>query len=579
MTATVLMVAEKPSIAETIAKAFAGGGAHFRKGKVPVYEYEGNFKGQRALFRVTSVVGHVFSLDFAPQYRGWDKTDPKELFDAPTQKEEANPKAHIVAHLRGEAKGCSHLVLWLDCDREGENICFEVMQCLHFSRSQVLRAHFSSLVPEDLRRSMANLGVPNEDEALAVDARQEIDLKCGVAFTRFQTKFFQGRYGNLDARLISYGPCQTPTLGFTVERHDLIQSFKPEKFWKICPSLSVSDGRVLEPEWERGRVFDQAVATTFLQLLKGGKGAKAEVKSVSRKKESRVRPVPLNTVEMLKLASKQLGMGPHETMQVAERLYTSGYISYPRTETSKYPAGFDTRPVLQEQSRHGYWGDTVREVLASGVGKAKSSGVDAGDHPPITPTACVEEGTLTGSSWRLYDLVARHFIATLMPDASYTKTKVTFVIRPTVEGAGDLGGGEVFTIVGRSDFSPGFTSILPWMAVEMTPLPPNISEGQVFPVNDVALREGSTSPPDYLTESELIDKMEKHGIGTDASIPVHINNILERNYARLETGRKIVPTNLGVVLVHGYHKIDSELVLPKVRAHIGVYAHAGGVKA
>lgn len=67
--------------------------------------------------------------------------------------------------------------------------------------------------------------------------------------------------------------------------------------------------------------------------------------------------------------------------------------------------------------------------------------------------------------------------------------------------------------------------------------------------------EKSTSPPDYLTEAELITLMEKHGIGTDASIPVHINNICERNYVTVQSGRKLKPTTLGVVLVHGYQKV------------------------
>ncbi|KAK3279604.1 hypothetical protein CYMTET_12519, partial [Cymbomonas tetramitiformis] len=66
------------------------------------------------------------------------------------------------------------------------------------------------------------------------------------------------------------------------------------------------------------------------------------------------------------------------------------------------------------------------------------------------------------------------------------------------------------------------------------------------------LYEGKTSPPDYLTESELISVMEKHGIGTDASIPTHINNIIERNYVKVESGRRVVPTPLGVTLIKGY---------------------------
>lgn len=70
------------------------------------------------------------------------------------------------------------------------------------------------------------------------------------------------------------------------------------------------------------------------------------------------------------------------------------------------------------------------------------------------------------------------------------------------------------------------------------------------------MTERQTSPPDYLTEAELISLMEKHGIGTDASIPVHINNISQRNYVQVSAGRKLVPTNLGIVLVHGYQKVS-----------------------
>ena len=71
----------------------------------------------------------------------------------------------------------------------------------------------------------------------------------------------------------------------------------------------------------------------------------------------------------------------------------------------------------------------------------------------------------------------------------------------------------------------------------------------------VKLQEKQTSAPDYLTEADLISLMEKHGIGTDASIPVHINNISERNYVNVTGGRRLKPTNLGIVLIHGYQKV------------------------
>jgi DNA topoisomerase-3 len=82
------------------------------------------------------------------------------------------------------------------------------------------------------------------------------------------------------------------------------------------------------------------------------------------------------------------------------------------------------------------------------------------------------------------------------------------------------------------------------------------------------VKEKYTTPPGYLTESELITLMEKYGIGTDASIPTHIQNIQNRNYVRLETGRRLLPNKLGLVLVQGYHQIDSGLVLPRIRSDI-----------
>lgn len=77
----------------------------------------------------------------------------------------------------------------------------------------------------------------------------------------------------------------------------------------------------------------------------------------------------------------------------------------------------------------------------------------------------------------------------------------------------------------------------------------------------VRINERQTNPPDYLTESELISLMEKFGIGTDASIPVHINNICERNYVTIESGRRLKPTALGIVLVHGYQKVQQFLTI------------------
>mgnify|MGYP001124214341 CR=1 FL=1 len=114
---------------------------------------------------------------------------------------------------------------------------------------------------------MQNLGEPNKNEARSVDARQEIDLKVGVAFTRFQTRYFQSKYGNLDSKTISYGPCQTPTLGFCVDRHDEIAQFEPETYWRVVPTVEKGITKI-PLEWTRERVFDHQVAHLFAGLVK-----------------------------------------------------------------------------------------------------------------------------------------------------------------------------------------------------------------------------------------------------------------------------------------------------------------------
>ena len=219
MAPVVLCVAEKPSLASSIANFLSDGTHATRRGSQDVHEFRREFKGQLCDFRVTAVLGHVLTIDFPSKFQSWD-LDPGVLFDAPVQKKEASPGARVVEHLEREAKGAAHLILWLDCDREGENICFEVMDaCVPVMRpppgaardAHVHRAKFSAVTKRSIEDAMRSLGKPNRDEALAVDARQELDLKIGVAFTRFQTNHFRDKFAAFDSSVVSYGPCQTPT--------------------------------------------------------------------------------------------------------------------------------------------------------------------------------------------------------------------------------------------------------------------------------------------------------------------------------------------------------------------------------
>ena len=216
------MVAEKPSLAQSLASILSNKNYNSYKGfngACSVFEWNGIFKGESVQFKMTSVCGHVMSLDFIGKYNNWDSVDPVsifclkyfnvtfnslqwswqvELFTCRTEKKEATPKLKMPAFLAHEAKGASYAVLWLDCDKEGENICFEVINEIspvmcrpHRNEPVVFRAKFSAITEKDIKMAMNSLIFPNENESKSVDARQEIDLRIGCAFTRFQTKFFQ----------------------------------------------------------------------------------------------------------------------------------------------------------------------------------------------------------------------------------------------------------------------------------------------------------------------------------------------------------------------------------------------------
>ena len=278
----------------------------------------------------------------------------------------------------------------------------------------------------------------------------------------------------------------------------------------------------------------------------------------------------MNTVEMLRLASRVLGISPKDAMRAAEHLYLDGLISYPRTESSGYPSELAKQlpGVVLLHVEHDEWGAIAATIVDPGTGAktgrwtAPRHGTDAGDHPPIMPCRCAEKGELSGREARLYSLVVREFLASLMPDCAYVTTTATLLARSEVSGCA-----ERFTCRGLEVVDPGFTALITSKAMAEVTLPP-LREGERVALQAVALCDGFTSPPSHLKEHELLTLMERHEIGTDASMATHIANICDRNYVELGAGRTLVPTALGVTLVHGYHRIDPELVLPKCRAAI-----------
>ncbi|XP_006341743.1 DNA topoisomerase 3-alpha [Solanum tuberosum] len=564
----VLNVAEKPSVAKAVSGILSKnqpGGMRVRDGRSrynKIFEFNYTIRNQPCQMLFTSVTGHLMELEFDERYRKWHSCDPLDLYNAPVRKFVPEDKLDIKRTLEAEARSCQWIVLWLDCDREGENIAFEVLDvCRQANHNlNVWRARFSALIDREIHQSVQTLVQPNQLFSDAVDVRQEIDLRIGASFTRFQTMLLRGAFvldfATDDRNIVlSYGPCQFPTLGFVVERYWEIQAHEPEEFWTINCTHNSDEGTATF-NWMRGHLFDYTCGVTIYEMCI--QEPIATVTKVKQQEKLKYPPHPLSTIELEKRASRYFRMSSEQTMKVAEDLYQNGFISYPRTETDSFSEKTDLRTMVQEQEGHPVWGIYAQRLLdpQSGLWRNPSGGGhDDKAHPPIHPTKfSAGETRWSQDHHRVYELVVRHFLACVSQPAVGAETIVEIDIA-----------GESFSACGRVILAKNYLDVYRFESWGGSVIP-TYSFGQQFTPTTLTLDSGVTRPPPLLSEADLLGCMDKAGIGTDATMHDHIKKLLDRFYAIKDSNTRFSPTKLGEALVMGYDDMGYELWKPYLRA-------------
>uniref|UniRef100_A0A8C4GLT4 DNA topoisomerase n=1 Tax=Dicentrarchus labrax TaxID=13489 RepID=A0A8C4GLT4_DICLA len=546
----VLCVAEKNDAAKGIAGIMSGG--RFRK--IFLFHYV-SVPLQNVTVTMTSVSGHLLGMEFKAPFQKWHSCNPVLLFDAEVEKYCPDNMLQIKRTLEKEARQCQALVIWTDCDREGENIGFEIIDVCKTVKPniQVFRAKFSEITPNSIRRACETLMEPDANISDAVDVRQELDLRIGASFTRFQTLRLQKIFPNsLANQLISYGSCQFPTLGFVVERFKAIQAFIPETFYKIKVLHEVEEDTV-EFSWKRNRLFNHTACLVLYQICM--ENPIATITSVTSKPKNKWRPLPLDTVELEKLVSRKLRINAKETMKIAEKLYTNGFISYPRTETNIFPESLPLSPLVEQQVLSPIWGTFAQRVLDQPGGPKPRQGKKSDQaHPPIHPTKY--SNTLQGNEGRVYEFIVRHFLACVSQDALGQETVVDIDIAQ-----------ERFSTSGLMIIARNYLDVYPYDRWS-TKLIPVYEQGSQFQPSAIKMVDGQTSPPLLLSEADLISLMEKHGIGTDATHADHIETIKSRMYVGLTDDQRFLPGELGMGLVEGYNSMGYEMSKPYLRAEL-----------
>ena len=552
----VLMIAEKPSTAITISRALSG--KNLKKNREGIYQFEGYFKDVPAEITVSCVMGHVYQSDFLEIHNDRKKVDPLLLYDVHTRLVEAHIDNLVPYYLEDLSYDKDILCLWLDCDKEGENICYEVIyNCYKYMNiknyRQIYRAKFSSLTGIDVKNAYKSIDLlPNKNISASVEARRLIDLKVGISFTRFLTNSILPKIKQKNTKVLSYGPCQTPTLWFVVNRENEIKNFIPREYHKLTVDIIIRNKS--ETLTFDNKFFEKDEIDKITEELKKEKNIKLE--NILERKIKENPPVGLNTVEMLRVASKNLKKSPFEIMKIAERLYSRGFISYPRTETTKYPSVEFCSDILKLFENEKEVGKDTAELI-SNLGDPIIRGVDFGDHPPITPCKKNMRTNLDGDEIKLYEIICYYFFASMSAPVEYTEKTFQFVVNSIS-----------LEIKHKSVVDEGFLKYSFWIHKPETKKVPILHPKVFYKFENPVFIVLKTQPPEYLSESDLIQLMEENKIGTDASMAIHIQNICLRNYVKIDEERKLIPSELGRSLINSISEIDSNLVKPHVRSQI-----------
>jgi DNA topoisomerase III len=561
-----LIVTEKPSVGRDVAGAL--GGRHRREG--------GSLVGEG--WTVTWALGHLAELAppeaYGEQYKKWRlETLPilPERFKVRVNHNTREQFAVVKGLLRDPR--FSEVVNACDAGREGELI-FAYLYGLSQCKKPVLRLWISSLTPEAIRAGFDSLRDggsmrPLED---AARSRSEADWIVGMNATRAYSVRF-GAVGNV----LSVGRVQTPTLRLLVDREREIEVFTPEKFWTVHARFA-REGVTYDGVWFRNkqnRLKERDAAEEVAAKVRGGAGV---VKKAEKKIATEKPPLLYDLTELQRNANAKFGFTAERTLRAAQSLYEERkLITYPRTSSrylSKSLVGslkkrVEAAGVLPELAS---FAERLLALAKLPTSKRIVDDAKVTDHHAIVPTGKKLPGELPPDEARVYDLVARRFLAIFFPAARFENTTVVTEVKR-----------ETFLSRGRVVLEAGWRALYPdgvgGKKEKEPPVLPPVEVGQEWSVAKVGIKEGETKPPPRYTEAALLGAMETAGkfveddelrqamkdagLGTPATRAAIIERLIKVGYVEREK-KILVPTPKGRALVSLLQK--SQLSSPELTA-------------
>ena len=480
--------------------------------------------------------------------KGWKVPSLPYLVWAPVVKEPAEKE--IIRTLKNLAKKADEVVIATDFDREGELIGSDAVSMVRQVNEDVpvVRARYSSFTKPELEHAFAreNLVAVDDDLAAAGESRQFIDLIWGAVLTRYLTMAKFGGLGNVR----SAGRVQTPTLALVARREKERQAFVPEDYWVVRGTAATQGGEEFKVAHATARFKDEATATSAYEDAKAA--GKARVTDVVKKTRKGTIQTPFNTTSLQTAAAAE-GLTPARTMRIAESLYMSGLISYPRVDNTVYPETLDLSEVVTMLKGVPQYANYCDELLAVQPLKATRGKQETTDHPPIYPTGVGDPDKLRPEEWKLYNLIARRFLATLSEQPVIEGTKVTLDA-----------GGQTFAASGDVLVKPGYRAIYPYGSKKDEQLPA-LSVGQEVDLTSLDLEAKQTEPPARYSQGKLVQEMERLGLGTKSTRASIIERLYEVKYLKNDP---IEPSQLGMAIIDALECYAAHITTPEMTSEL-----------
>lgn len=571
-----LVIAEKPSVAADLARAL---------GKVPKKgdHYENDE------YVISYALGHVVELEMPEdidkkKYGFWRLETlpiiPEKFGLKPV--EESKERFNALKKLIGR-KDIDRVINACDAGREGELI-FAYLYQLTKCKLPVKRAWMQTMTASGIKEAFENLRDGERMQGLeqAARCRSESDWLIGINGTRALTKrMFGSRAGNV----ASVGRVQTPTLAIVYAREQEIRNFKPRDYWRVTATFEVAKGRYegvyQRPNFKRNdndehdridRVWDRAIAEAVVAACQGQPLANV---TEEKKASTQASPRLYDLTTLQREANNRYGLSARRTLQIAQALYERHkMITYPRTDSRALPEDYipTVRETLGNLTGHEL-APFARQVLDSGwvvPSKRIFNNAQISDHFAIIPTAH-EAKNLDEMEGKVFDMIARRFVAVFFPSAEFDITTRTSTVAPKHEFKTE---GKVLTsagwlaVYGKTTVEDGATDskALPALSTE------DGSPARAKTLDPV-LHDEQTKPPPRYTEATLLSAMEgagklvddeglaeamkERGLGTPATRADTIDGLINQKYMD-RNQRELVPTAKAEQLIQFLGAVKAE---------------------